>query len=185
MDKKAIRKKMLELRKQLSNEKQVILSDLIAEKLFLSEIYLKNSNICLYQSFRGEVLCDKIKEQAFRDGKNVFVPITNLEAHCIEFYQVFPDTIYQEGAYGIAEPVLECQNNVLKDKALILMPGLAFDRDKHRIGYGGGYYDRYLETHPCHTTVALCYGFQIVDEELPYEEYDVLPDYVLTELELI
>ena len=62
--------------------------------------------------------------------------------------------------------------------ALVLMPGIAFDKEGHRIGYGGGFYDKFLAKEPNHPTVALCYDFQIV-KELPTEEFDVPVDLVL------
>ena len=64
--------------------------------------------------------------------------------------------------------------------ALVLMPGLAFDREGHRIGYGGGFYDRFLEQEPNHPTVALCYGFQMYDH-LDTDPHDIPVDLVISE----
>jgi len=58
------------------------------------------------------------------------------------------------------------------------MPGMAFDRDGRRIGYGGGYYDKFLAAEPNHPAIALCYDFQVVDR-LPTEEFDIPVDLVL------
>ena len=80
-------------------------------------------------------------------------------------------------ALGIPEPIAD--SPVAEDPhALVLMPGLAFDREGHRIGYGGGFYDRFLAKEPEHPTVALCYEFQMV-ENLPVESFDVPVDLVL------
>ena len=65
------------------------------------------------------------------------------------------------------------------ETALVLMPGLAFDREGHRMGYGGGYYDKFLAAEPNHPTVALCFDFQIV-EHIPTEEFDIPVDLVLS-----
>ena len=82
-----------------------------------------------------------------------------------------------KGSFGIPEPVAD--EPVANDpKALILMPGLAFDREGHRIGYGGGYYDKYLNAQPGHPTVALCYAFQM-QSHLETEEFDIPVDLVL------
>ncbi|MBR1866288.1 MAG: 5-formyltetrahydrofolate cyclo-ligase, partial [Lachnospiraceae bacterium] len=140
-------------------------------------------NICVYQAFRNEVSCDKITEYAFEAGKYVFVPVTDQESRTMEFYPVTRDTRWVEGAYGILEPVLEEHTPVLTGKALILMPGLAFDKDRHRIGYGGGYYDKYLAGHTGHVTAALCYHFQVVEGILPYEDHDWTPNYIITDKE--
>ncbi|MDO5156364.1 MAG: 5-formyltetrahydrofolate cyclo-ligase [Eubacteriales bacterium] len=181
MDKKSIRQKMIEKRNALEEKKRINLSNQIADIIVESEIYKKFNNICVYQSFRGEVLCDRIKEQAFLDHKCVYLPVTDKEAHSICFYQIDESTTYVQGAYGILEPVILPGHITLQEPALILMPGLVFDSMKHRIGYGGGYYDRFLEKNKKHETIALCYAFQVIDEILPYEKHDVLPDYIATE----
>lgn len=185
MDKKVIRLQMQEKRNTLTVDEQEMLSNRIAQKLFESPMYKEHFNICVYQSFRGEVLCGKIIEQALCDQKKVFIPVTNQANHTITFYQIDQQTVYKPGAYNILEPVIDDQSVRLQESALVLMPGLAFDQEKHRIGYGGGYYDRYLEDHKEHTLVALCYQFQIVTDSLPYEAHDILPDYIVTECGII
>ena len=83
----------------------------------------------------------------------------------------------EKGYAGIPEPMEDAP--VAEDKtALVLMPGLAFDPQGHRIGYGGGFYDRFLAKEPNHPTVALCYEFQML-EKLETEEFDVPVDLVL------
>lgn len=183
-DKKKLRKKMREIRDALTNEEVEIRSKQIAEQLLQSPIYRECTHICVYEAFRNEVSCGYIKKQAFQDGKYVFIPITDIESKTMGFYRITEDTVYKEGNYGILEPILGRKCNNLQEKALILMPGLAFDRNKHRLGYGGGYYDKYLSLHKEHITAALCYNFQIVDE-LPCEEHDILPDYIVTECEVL
>ena len=75
------------------------------------------------------------------------------------------------GYSGIPEPIDD--GPVADDPtALVLMPGLAFDKDGRRIGYGGGFYDKFLAAEPTHPTVALCYEFQIVTH-IPAEEFDI------------
>lgn len=181
MNKKNIRDEMLAKRNALSLEERIFYSEQIALQVINSPLYDKFHHICIYQAFRGEVLCDRICSQAFQDGKQVYVPVTDLKNKCITFYQIDECTQYKTGAYGIREPVIETVSRTLSESALILMPGLAFDRKKHRIGYGGGYYDRYLARHLEHKTAALCFEFQILNDDLPYEEHDILPDYIVTE----
>lgn len=181
MDKKKIREEMLAMRKALSKKERNHLSGKIAEHIIHSPLYDKNHHICIYQPFRGEVICDKIKTQAFLDKKMIYVPVTNVEQKSVTFYRIDESTTFTAGAYGIMEPAEKLEENILKNPALILMPGLAFDEKKHRVGYGGGYYDRYLENHHEHITVALCFGFQVLNYDLPYEEHDILPDYIVTE----
>lgn len=181
MDKKRLREEMLVKRNGLSEDERRNLSEQIAEHIINSPLYEEFHHICIYQAFRGEVFCDKIKKRAFLDGRQVYVPVTDRENKNITFYQIDENTVYQTGAYGIMEPVITEKSRTLSNEALVLMPGLIFDREKHRIGYGGGYYDRYLAAHTEHKTAALCFGFQVLDDSLPYNMHDVLPDYIVTE----
>ncbi len=184
MDKRMLRKHMTEKRNCLTAHEIQSCSEEITKRLLDSIFYRECRNLCLYNAFRNEVSCGFIMKQALSDGKRVFMPVTD-EAHkTIEFYEVTGDTEWRIGTYGIEEPILESETRILKEKAVILMPGLVFDRKKHRIGYGGGYYDRYLAGHTEHITAALCYAFQIIEENLPWEEHDILPDYIITEKEI-
>ncbi len=181
MDKKEMRQKMQKKRSALTTIEMEMYSEKITQILFKSSIYQNSKNICIYQAFRNEVSCDKIMELALKEGKQIFVPVTDAASRTMEFYQITADTCWIKGAYGIREPVLDASVHKLVEKALILMPGLVFDEKKHRIGYGGGYYDKYLATHTKHITAALCYHFQVIADELPYEEHDILPDYIVTD----
>lgn len=181
MNKKTIREEMLAKRNALSDAERLLRSEQIAMQVIQSPLYDAFLHICIYQAFRGEVICDTICVDAFHQKKQVYAPVTDMETKSISFYPIQEATRYQTGAYGILEPCIEKESPVLSEPALILMPGLAFDRNRHRIGYGGGYYDRYLAAHPEHKTAALCFDFQVIDGSLPYEEHDILPDYVVTE----
>lgn len=171
---------MSDRRNRLSKEQVSSLSNEIGKQIIKSELFQNAFHICVYQAFRNEVCCDTIMEEAFKSGKHVYVPVTDMETKTMEFYEVFEDTLWKPGAYDILEPCISKDNSILKEKALVFMPGLLFDKDKHRVGYGGGYYDKYFMSHPFHTLVGLCYDFQVVDC-LPYEEHDMIPDYIATE----
>lgn len=185
MDKKILRQNMLQKRNALlENEKQQ-LTNQIMDHVLNSNFYQMNKNICIYQAFRNEVSCEKIVKNAYRTNKNIFVPVTNLNSKTIEFYQVTKDTKWKMGAYGIQEPILSDISNILHEKACIFMPGLVFDLEKHRIGYGGGYYDKYLSKHTEHITCALCFDFQVINDKIPYESHDILPNYIITDKRII
>ena len=116
-------------------------------------------------------------EKAWKDGKKVAVPKVYDDE--MKFIYITDLSQVSEGYMGIPEPVAD--GPVADDPtALILMPGLAFDPKGHRIGYGGGYYDKFLAEEPNHPTVALCYGFQMLDH-LETEEFDIPVDLVITE----
>lgn len=185
MNKIELRQHMLETRNALTIDEQKLYSDQIAHTVLNSDLYQNATNICVYQAFRNEVFCDKITEQALLDGKQVFVPVIDNDSKTMEFYQITFDTTWVDGAYGIKEPIIDSNSKILTDKALILMPGLVFDHQKHRLGYGGGYYDKYLGLYKEHRTLALCYDFQVVEESIPYEDHDILPDYIVTEKKIL
>ena len=115
-------------------------------------------------------------EQAIRDGKRVAVP----KCYDRDMKFIYISDFEKEVAPGYAnipEPIAD--EPVADDKtALVLMPGLAFDPQGHRIGYGGGFYDKFLAQEPNHPTLALCYEFQMLPK-LETEEFDIPVDVVL------
>jgi 5-formyltetrahydrofolate cyclo-ligase len=114
-------------------------------------------------------------EQAIADGKRVAVPKVYGEE--MRFIYLDDLSAVEKGYAGIPEPIADYP--IAQDEtALVLMPGLAFDPEGHRIGYGGGFYDKFLAQEPGHPTVALCYDFQMLPE-LKTEEFDVPVDLVL------
>ena len=115
-------------------------------------------------------------EQALRDGKKVAVPKVYGDEMKFIYVTEFDESI-EKGYCGIPEPIAD--GPVAEDKtALVLMPGLCFDPQGHRIGYGGGFYDKFLSREPEHPTLALCYSFQVC-EHLETDTYDIPVDQVL------
>ena len=114
-------------------------------------------------------------QQAIRDGKKVAVPRVCGD-DMIFFYMTDFDRV-EKSSFGIPEPLGD--EPVADDPtALVLMPGLAFDKEGHRIGYGGGFYDRFLAAEPDHPTLALCYDFQMLPK-VETEEFDIPVDFVI------
>jgi 5-formyltetrahydrofolate cyclo-ligase len=98
------------------------------------------------------------------------------------FYITSFEEDLEDGYFGIREP--KEIHPAKEENALLLMPGVAFDEARHRVGYGGGFYDRFLEAHPGMVTVALAFEFQ-VKEEVPFEEFDIRPSRIVTEKRVI
>lgn len=165
-------------RKTLSRDDAVLKSIAILDKLFKTQYYEKAGCIYCYVDFQNEVMTMPLIKKAFKDGKRVAVP--KIENGSMEFYYIKGYEDLKEGTFGILEPV-GCEMASETD-ALLIMPGVAFDKDNHRIGYGGGYYDRYLKRENSHFKIALAFDFQIF-EAVTYEEHDICPDLVLTETE--
>lgn len=150
-------------------------SDALREKFLQSELYRQATAIYGYLPYNQEVRTVPMLEQALRDGKRVAVPKVIGEDMVFIYLEDFSQV--EKGYAGILEPIAD--GPIARDQdALVLMPGLAFDPQGHRIGYGGGFYDRFLAQEPEHPTVALCYDFQMFPK-LETEEFDIPVDLVL------
>lgn len=175
MDKKALRKQIREKKRVMTPDQIEIASRKLTEQFLASEAYRKAKTLYGYLPYNQEVRTVPILAQALADGKQVAVPKVYDDE--MRFIYLTDLTQVATGYAGIPEPIAD--GPIADDPtALVLMPGLAFDREGHRIGYGGGFYDKFLSAEPNHPTVALCYAFQMV-EELPTEEFDIPVDCVL------
>ena len=178
MDKRALRRTMGEKKRALTAAEIETRSASLAERLFETAAWRKARSVYAYVAFNQEVRTRPIIERAWADGKRVAVP--KIVAGEMRFIWLDSfDGLAPGGAFGILEPV-EDGPVADDDSALVLVPGLAFDARGHRLGYGGGYYDRWLAANPGHPTVALCYGFQRV-EYIEDEGHDVAVDMVIAD----
>ena len=175
MDKQALRR-TIKTQKRAMTEAQIDqTSRALAKQLFAHPAYQNAKSIYGYLSYNQEVRTMPILEQAQRDGKRVAVP--KVIGERMVFLWLDDLSAVSLGYCNIPEPIAN-EPEADDDTALVLMPGLAFDPTGRRCGYGGGFYDRYLETHPNHPTLALCYGFQMFDH-LDTDEHDIPVDFVL------
>ena len=175
MDKKELRKQIRELKRAMTEEQIVSASQRLGELFLASDFYKNAKTIYGYLPYNQEVRTVPMLERALQEGKRVAVPKVYGEE--MKFIYIENLSAVEKGYAGIPEPVAD--EPVADDPtALVLMPGLAFDPEGHRIGYGGGFYDRFLAEEPNHPTVALCYGFQVLPK-LETEEFDIPVDVVL------
>lgn len=215
-EKKRVRQAALAKRDALTKMQRQEYSDKIVKNVISLPCYRDADAVLTYISFRSEVDTFPLLAQAFADGKAVFAP--KVLGKEIAFYRIFSVNDLASGYMGILEPVgglsfetwnddQMSQHYGSRQEILICMPGAAFDRTCHRIGYGGGFYDRYLsrilrqtentdasaytqtgadmEEHPQlkFSTAALAYDCQIY-EEIPWETHDICPMCVVTEQEI-
>ena len=177
MDKRDLRRSIGEKKRALSAREIEARRRALAARRFETAAYLQARSLYAYLAFNQEVRTRPIILRAWADGKRVAVP--KVVGGEMRFIWITDFDELAEGAYGIPEPAGD--GPVADDEtALVLMPGLAFDSEGRRVGYGGGYYDRYLMQHPHHPTVALCYGFQMVDH-IESEAHDICVDAVLSD----
>lgn len=175
MDKKALRREIRE-KKRAMTEAQIQRASEKLGKLFAeSDAYRCARTIYGYLPYNQEVRTVPMLEQALRDGKQVAVP--KVYGDEMKFILMTDLSRVAPGYAGIPEPV-EDGPAAEDPTALVLMPGLAFDPEGHRIGYGGGFYDKFLAQEPGHPTLALCYDFQMCTH-LDTESFDINVDCVL------
>lgn len=175
MDKKELRRTIRERKRAMTEEEIVSRSEKLGVLFSQSEAYKAAKTIYGYLPYNQEVRTIPMLEQALKDGKRVAVP--KVYGDEMKFLYLDDLTQVEKGYAGIPEPIAD--GPVADDEtALVLMPGLAFDPAGHRIGYGGGFYDKFLAAEPNHPTLALCYEFQMLPE-LHTEEHDIPVDTVL------
>lgn len=179
--KKSIRKLVQERKAVFSRDERQNLDNIIFDKVINSDDYKNSHIIFIFVSYNNEVDTHKIIKQALRDGKILCVPKVISKEEGMDIVQIKSFEDLKEGAYGILEPV----NNELKIEEnnidLSYLPGLAFDRKGGRVGYGGGFYDRFLlKTRKNSKKVGLAYKFQVFPE-VPMEEHDVFINGIITD----
>lgn len=174
MDKKTLRKEIAAKKALLTQAQVENASVLLAQQLFSHPLYLAANTLYAYLSYNQEVRTAPIIQKALSQGKRVAVP--KIYGTEMRFVYITENSVIAPGYKGIPEPV---EDSIADDSsALVLMPGLAFTAEGQRMGYGGGFYDRFLEKEP-HPTVALCFDFQLLSQ-LPTEEHDLPVDAVLS-----
>lgn len=180
MEKKEVRKKALEKRDCMPEKIREEKSLRITETICNLKCYSEASALLVYRSFRTEVNTGHIIEMAWKDRKRVFCP--RVEGKEMNFYEVSGWEDFKRGAYGIMEPVETCPVfEFQRERALVILPGAAFDKERHRVGYGGGFYDRFLAKNKELSTVAVCFDEQIVEDIISSEPFDIRPQKIVTE----
>lgn len=155
----------------------------IKEKLFSLETFQEAKCVCFYVSLPLEVDTKGMIDEALALGKRVVVPLTNLENKELRLYEITDRRIdLKQGAFGIMEPRPDKALPVhLAEVQCLVVPGVVFDKKNHRIGHGGGYYDRLLAKCPPKVLkIGLAFSFQVV-QNIPAEVHDVPLDIVLTD----
>lgn len=175
MDKRALRRQISAQKAALTQQQINRASETLAQLLRAHPLYRAANALYAYVSYNQEVRTLPLIARALADGKRVAVP--KVYGETMRFLWLDDLSRLAPGAYGIPEPVFD-EPEADDPTALVLMPGLAFDAQGHRLGYGGGFYDRFLQREP-HPTIALCYDFQLLSE-LQVEAHDIPVDAVLS-----
>ena len=175
MDKAALRRAIRQKKREMTEEEIVSRSARLGELFAATQAYREAKTIYGYLPYNQEVRTVPMLERALREGKRVAVP--KVYGDTMKFIYLEDLSQVAKSEMGIPEPIAD--GPVADDQtALVLMPGIAFDEAGHRIGYGGGYYDKFLSAEPHHPTVALCYDFQMF-AQLDTEAFDIPVDRVI------
>lgn len=173
MDKKEIRKRFKEIRKNLRGN--------ITSEFFKTDLYKKTGNIFTFVSYGTEIGTIELINKSLSDGKIVAVPYMTGKPHEMVFIKISSIEELMSNKMGILEPEYNTENIIKSDKdTVIIVPGLAFDKDFYRIGYGGGYYDKYIDENEYMLTVGVCFEEQIADL-VPREKTDRAVDIIVTD----
>ena|SRR3989338_208636 len=185
--KHSIRQQILEKRDCLSKEEVTEKSQKIIENLKATKEYRTSSSILFYVSFNNEVsTVELIKELLKNKEKKVLVPYVEKNNPLLQVSLLEDFNDLEKGTYSILEPKKEkIKKTDVKKIGIVLVPGIAFDKKGHRIGYGHGYYDRFLRTLDKKAVkVGLAFDFQVV-EKVPKEGHDVGLDIISAEISCI
>lgn len=183
MDKKVIRQEMLRKRSKLSMNEILEKSEDIAEILFNLNQYGNSNFIFSFISFKDEVNTHEIIKNSINNGKRIGVPVTIPKTRELLVSELMDfDKELELGYYNILAPKEEYTRIVSPEQVdLVLVPGVAFDRRGYRVGYGGGYYDRFFnKLKKGIIKIGLCYNMQILPQ-VPIDSYDIPVDYIITE----
>lgn len=176
MDSKAeVRKKMRELKRQLGTDEKLRRSESVMEKVSALEAFRRAGVVLLYWSMADEVQTHSFVERWYRE-KTVLLPCVDGNDLRLRQY-TGPGCLVAGEQFGIGEPTGPEWTD-LDAVELIVVPGVAFDRNGNRMGRGRGFYDRMLKSAHKAVKVGVCYSFQLLDS-IPVEEFDVPMDHII------
>lgn len=179
-----------ELRKHLKKERanivnKELLSKEIIKKVTSSTLYKSAETVLCYSSLKDEVDTKHLMKLIHDDGKKLALPRCINSDGQMNFYIVDDlENQLENGSYNVLEPNIDtCKQIENFDNSIIIVPGISFDLKGYRLGYGKGYYDRFLKNHSL-ISIGLCYNC-LIKNELPIDKYDLPVNYVITESHII
>lgn len=180
LSKTTLRKLVLEKRDAVDINTRKKWDEEVFKRIINNESYINSNIIFTFVSFGSEVNTHQIISLALNDNKIIYVPKIKSKEKGIEIFRINSLSDLKTGYLGILEPSQNCSAADSSDIDLILMPGVAFDRQGGRLGYGAGFYDRFLTKMSKRVEkIALAYQFQVVDS-VPMENSDVRIDGIIT-----
>lgn len=184
MPKRTLRSQMLTQRRSLSCVSWSASSLLAQTGLLSLDEYGRAECIALYSPSKNEVDTSLLLAEALKAGKMVLYPAVC--GNRMTFHRIKQPDELREGAFGILEPCSEGVACKIAEIDLIVVPGVVFDLSGHRIGYGKGYYDRFLQNSGCTANlVGLCHDFQLTEEPIPADIHDIPMGIIVSDKRII
>ena len=177
-DKKSLRAEYKAVRDSIDADIRKNQDAIIFQKVIELKEYKRANTIFVYVSFGSEVETKRIIERIISDGKYAVIPKCDTKSHTMHTFKIDSLSQLKKGAYGIEEPREDCVEVLKEHIDLVVVPGLCFDLKGNRLGYGGGYYDRFLADFKGFT-VGLSYNECIADI-VPADEYDCRLDLIIS-----
>lgn len=178
-EKASLRKKLKAARASIPEEAKHSYDDLIFQNVVKTDAYKNCRELLIYVSGGIEVGTHDIIRQAFLDGKLVLVPRCVSGTNIMEFFRICSFDDLEIGAYGILEPKQHCSEQTEFNDAICIVPALAFEKNGYRIGFGKGYYDRFLKGFSG-PKLGICYEKFVIDD-VYMEPHDIPVDLIVTE----
>lgn len=185
LEKQRLREERLAAREALSEQERSVLDDRITQKLLATSEYVEATTVLTYVSVSSEVSTRMFIERALRDGKTVAVPRC-LPGHCLEFVAITSLDQLIAAPFGLLEPPKELPalTEEQMNASICIVPALLVDIKGYRLGYGAGFYDRFLSTYPG-KKICLAYQQNLSRTMLPHTAFDVAVDLVITESDVL
>lgn len=185
LEKQRLREERLAAREALSEQERSVLDDRITQKLLATSEYAEATTVLTYVSVSSEVSTRMFIECALRDGKTVAVPRC-LPGHCLEFVAIASVEQLVSAPFNLLEPSkdLSALTENHMNNSICIVPALLVDTKGYRLGYGAGFYDRFLSTYPG-KKICLAYQQNLSRIMLPHTAFDVAVDVVITESEVL
>ena len=185
LEKQRLREERLAAREALSEQERSVLDERITQKLLATSEYAEATTVLTYVSVSSEVSTRMFIECALRDGKTVAVPRC-LPGHCLEFVAIASVEQLVAAPFNLLEPAKELPalTEDQKNNSICIVPALLVDAKGYRLGYGAGFYDRFLSTYPG-KKICLAYQQSLSRTTLPHTAFDVAVDVVITESEVL
>lgn len=172
-----------ELRAKLKNKRKILHNteddNEICESLVCSNMYIDADLVLFYAAAGDEINIDCCVYDAFALGKKVAFPRCTDDKGNMKFYYINSLDELESGFFGIREPCESAAQVTDFTGSICVVPAIAYDKSGYRLGYGKGYYDRFLQNYGF-ISVGLCYNELIIDE-LPADEHDIPVDYIITQ----